>query len=124
MSGKEKRPLVPRLRFPEFREAAEWGKDKLEELITTVSPPSKLHSSSYRPQGKFPIIDQSQELRVCLLIHFGGFPFRRQTFFALFEPLPFSQPGVLTKRRSKPGSQRQQTSKLFWRIRLRRFALP
>ena len=62
MSGKEKRPLVPRLRFPEFREAAEWGKDKLEELITTVSPPSKLQSSSYRPQGKFPIIDQSQEL--------------------------------------------------------------
>ena len=62
MSGKEKRPLVPRLRFPEFREAAEWGKDKLEELITTVSQPSKLQSSSYRPQGKFPIIDQSQEL--------------------------------------------------------------
>lgn len=62
MSGNEKRPLVPRLRFPEFREAPEWGRNKLEELITTVSPPSKLQSSSYGAQGKFPIIDQSQEL--------------------------------------------------------------
>ncbi|MBU0916922.1 MAG: restriction endonuclease subunit S [Gammaproteobacteria bacterium] len=62
MSEKEKCALVPRLRFPEFREAAEWGSEKLEQLITTVSPPSKLQSSSYRMQGKFPIIDQSQEL--------------------------------------------------------------
>lgn len=62
MSGKEKCPLVPRLRFPEFREAVEWSSNKLEQLITTVTPPSKLQSSSYRMQGKFPIIDQSQEL--------------------------------------------------------------
>lgn len=34
----------------------------MEQLITTVTPPSKLQSSSYRMQGKFPIIDQSQEL--------------------------------------------------------------
>lgn len=52
---------VPRLRFPEFREAPAWGKEKLEKLITTVSPPSKLQSSNYGTQGKFPIIDQSQE---------------------------------------------------------------
>ncbi|AGM41846.1 restriction endonuclease subunit S [Aeromonas hydrophila] len=62
MSGKEKCSLVPRLRFPEFREAVEWSSNKLEQLITTVTPPSKLQSSSYRMQGKFPIIDQSQEL--------------------------------------------------------------
>lgn len=62
MSGNEKQPLVPRLRFPEFRGAPEWGRNKLEELITSVSPPSKLQSSSYGTQGKFPIIDQSQEL--------------------------------------------------------------
>ena len=61
MTKKEKRPLVPRLRFPEFRESAEWGKDKLGELTSTVSPPSKLQSSLYRTKGKFPIIDQSQE---------------------------------------------------------------
>ncbi|WP_334106775.1 restriction endonuclease subunit S [Methylobacillus sp.] len=59
---KDKAALVPRLRFSEFLETAEWGKDKLGELITTVSPPAKLQSSSYRMQGKFPIIDQSQEL--------------------------------------------------------------
>ena len=52
---------VPRLRFPEFREAPAWGKEKLEKLITTVSPPPKLQSSNYGTQGKFPIIDQSQE---------------------------------------------------------------
>lgn len=33
----------------------------MEKLITTVSPPSKLQSSNYGTQGKFPIIDQSQE---------------------------------------------------------------
>jgi type I restriction enzyme S subunit len=60
MSGNEKRALAPRLRFPEFREAGEWNEEKLEKLITTVSPPSKLQSSSYLTQGKFPIIDQSQ----------------------------------------------------------------
>lgn len=52
---------VPRLRFSEFREGPAWGKEKLEKLITTVSPPSKLQSSNYGTQGKFPIIDQSQE---------------------------------------------------------------
>jgi len=51
---------VPQLRFPEFREAPEWGKAMLQELVTTVSPPSKIQSSSYLPQGQFPIIDQSQ----------------------------------------------------------------
>lgn len=32
MSGKDKRPLVPRLRFPEFREAGEWSFKPLGEL--------------------------------------------------------------------------------------------
>lgn len=52
---------VPRLRFPEFRKAAAWKEEKLEELIETVSPPAKLPSSSYLRTGKFPIIDQSQD---------------------------------------------------------------
>ncbi len=64
MSGKDKRPLVPQLRFPEFRGGREWNEKKLDELVTTVSPPSKLHSASYLKNGKFPIIDQSQE-QVC-----------------------------------------------------------
>ena len=71
-----------------------------------------------RPSGR------AMQIRVCLLIHFGGFPFRRQTFFRSFEPLPFTQPRVLTKRRSKPRSQRRQTSQRFWRIQLRQLALP
>ncbi len=62
MSGNEKKSLVPRLRFPKFRKDTEWETDKLENLVTTVSPPAKLQSSSYRTQGKFPIIDQSQGL--------------------------------------------------------------
>ncbi|MEO5326997.1 MAG: restriction endonuclease subunit S [Magnetococcus sp. THC-1_WYH] len=32
MSGKKKRPLVPRLRFPEFREADEWGMKKMGDI--------------------------------------------------------------------------------------------
>ncbi|WP_228738809.1 restriction endonuclease subunit S [Xanthomonas euvesicatoria] len=53
---------VPKLRFPEFRGTAAWKETKLEELIDTVSPPTKLQSASYLPTGKFPIIDQSQDL--------------------------------------------------------------
>lgn len=53
---------VPRLRFPEFREAPPWNEEKLEKLIITVNPPAKLQSSSYLAAGKFPIIDQSQDL--------------------------------------------------------------
>lgn len=55
------RGLMPKLRFPEFLEADGWRDEKLEELVTTVSPPAKLQTSSYLPQGRFPIIDQSQE---------------------------------------------------------------
>lgn len=62
MSNNEKKTLVPRLRFPKFRKDPEWEKDKLEKLVTTISPPAKLQSTSYRTQGKFPIIDQSQGL--------------------------------------------------------------
>lgn len=61
MIENDKRRLVPLLRFPEFRGFPEWGEEKLEKLITTISPPAKLLSSSYLTQGKFPIIDQSQE---------------------------------------------------------------
>ncbi|MBH3431287.1 restriction endonuclease subunit S [Pseudomonas citronellolis] len=61
MSGNKKRPLVPLSRFPEFQDAPEWSAEKLEALITTVSPPSKLQSSSYLKKGKYPIIDQSQD---------------------------------------------------------------
>lgn len=61
MSGNKKYPLFPRLRFPEFQDAPAWDTEKLGDLITTISPPSKLQSSSYLRKGKYPIIDQSQD---------------------------------------------------------------
>ena len=36
MSDDEKQPLVPRLWFPEFRKAGEWGAPKLEEISVLV----------------------------------------------------------------------------------------
>lgn len=61
MATEEKTAAVPRLRFPEFRDAPEWGDAPLEELIKTITPPAKLPSSHYRLAGKFPIVDQSQQ---------------------------------------------------------------
>lgn len=61
MAKQGAKTVAPRLRFPEFRDAAAWNEEKLGELIETVSPPEKLPSSSYLATGKFPIIDQSQD---------------------------------------------------------------
>ncbi len=58
MSQKQKR--VPKLRFPEFREAEGWESVKVDELVDTVTPPKKLSTSNYSSNGAFPIIDQSQ----------------------------------------------------------------
>ena len=52
---------TPRLRFPEFRDAAVWEDEKLSSLIDVVAPPMKLPSSAYLVAGKFPVIDQSQD---------------------------------------------------------------
>ena len=53
--------LVPKLRFPEFRGHSEWDQAKVGDLIDTVTPPIKLPTSNYLAQGRFPIIDQSQD---------------------------------------------------------------
>jgi type I restriction enzyme, S subunit len=53
--------LVPRLRFPEFRDAGEWSSEQLGELVTSVTPPKKLPTSLYASSGSFPIIDQGQD---------------------------------------------------------------
>lgn len=61
MSNKaEKGGLVPKLRFPEFREAREWQSTQLENLISTITPPKKIPTSDYLSEGLFPIIDQGQ----------------------------------------------------------------
>ncbi len=56
----EKKGLVPKLRFPEFREAGEWNSDLVKGLVATVTPPKKLTSDQYEDEGSFPVIDQSQ----------------------------------------------------------------
>lgn len=51
----------PRLRFREFQNAGEWGQTTVEQLIVTVTPPKKLRTTDYQQEGKFPIVDQSQD---------------------------------------------------------------
>lgn len=51
---------TPRLRFPEFKDSGDWQWTQLGEILTTITPPRKLPTSDYRPQGDFPIIDQGQ----------------------------------------------------------------
>lgn len=52
--------IVPRLRFPEFRDAKGWESGKVDDLVDTVTPPKKLPTAIYASSGAFPIIDQSQ----------------------------------------------------------------
>jgi type I restriction enzyme, S subunit len=54
--------LVPKLRFPEFRDAEGWESGKVEDLVDTVAPPQKLPTAVYASSGAFPIIDQSQSV--------------------------------------------------------------
>lgn len=61
VSKEEARPvLVPKLRFPEFRETRGWESGKVDDLVDTVTPPKKLPTAIYASSGAFPIIDQSQ----------------------------------------------------------------
>lgn len=39
-----------------------WPVEAVKDIATTITPPAKLQTSEYRDTGKFPIIDQSQEL--------------------------------------------------------------
>lgn len=60
MSNKENKPLMPKLRFSEFKNSPEWTSEKVDRLVDAVTPPKKLPTSSYAVKGDFPIIDQSQ----------------------------------------------------------------
>jgi type I restriction enzyme S subunit len=62
MSGSDKRVLAPRLRFPEFREARAWESAQLDQLISTITPSKKIPTTEYLLVGKFPIIDQGQNV--------------------------------------------------------------
>ena len=56
---KKKKAVVPRLRFPEFRDAGPWEVKRLAKLVKTIRPPKKLQTTEYLSRGEFPIIDQS-----------------------------------------------------------------
>jgi type I restriction enzyme, S subunit len=56
--------LMPKLRFPEFRNGLAWDEGKLGDIISTITPPKKLPTTSYRSKGSIPIVDQSPDL-VC-----------------------------------------------------------
>ena len=60
----DKQALVPRLRFPEFRDAGEWRKCKLEELAKRGSghTPNKKHPSYYNGGIKWVSLADSDKL--------------------------------------------------------------
>ena len=51
---------VPKLRFPGF--TGEWEEKVFSDVCITVTPPLKLQSRDYLKGGKYPIVDQSQDL--------------------------------------------------------------
>ncbi len=54
MKGQEKRGLVPRLRFPEFRGAGEWEESMLGEICEVLNNRRKPITSSDRVKGPYP----------------------------------------------------------------------
>ena len=60
MTADTRSPLVPKLRFPEFAQGPGWDHAKVADLVETVTPPKKLTTSTYLADGRFPVIDQSQ----------------------------------------------------------------
>ena len=60
MIGDKPSHLVPKLRFPEFAQGPVWDQATVADLVETVAPPKKLNTSTYLADGRFPIIDQSQ----------------------------------------------------------------
>lgn len=51
---------TPRLRFHGF--TGEWEEKVFSEVCITVTPPLKLQSRDYLNKGKYPIVDQSQDM--------------------------------------------------------------
>jgi type I restriction enzyme S subunit len=53
--------LVPKLRFPEFRDKGVWKESTISELIAIIPPPKKLNTTQYLSSGQYPIVDQSPD---------------------------------------------------------------
>ena len=81
MSAKGKKPVVPRLRFPEFREAGEWSNSSLEELYAF-----KVTNSFSREQLNYEIGEVKN-------IHYGDIHTKFSTSFDIKEEsVPFINP--------------------------------
>ena len=45
---------------PCFDVSPEWETEMVSELIETITPPKKILATTFKPEGRFPVIDQSQ----------------------------------------------------------------
>ena len=63
MSAKAKKPLVPRLRFAEYREAGEWERKRLEELSDVVMGQSPKSSSYNEKKIGLPLIQGNADIQ-------------------------------------------------------------
>ena len=52
--------IIPKFRFPEFKDDGNWDVDVVKNLIKTITPPKKLNSNEYLKEGDYPIVDQSK----------------------------------------------------------------
>jgi type I restriction enzyme S subunit len=62
MSGHEKKPLVPRLRFPEFREEGEWAKKSLADVCLRITN-GKANAEDHEEDGVYPLFDRSEVIK-------------------------------------------------------------
>ncbi len=56
----KRKDIVPKRRFPEFKDCGEWTSNVIEDVISIIKPPKKLKSDEYKMTGKYPIVDQGQ----------------------------------------------------------------
>jgi type I restriction enzyme S subunit len=62
MNEKQQNKLIPKLRFPEFKDGGEWEEKSFELIFDRV--PSKryqINSKEYLIKGKYPVIDQGKQ---------------------------------------------------------------
>ncbi len=62
MSGNDKRPLTPRLRFPEFRDAEEWENKALADVCLRITN-GKANAEDHEEDGVYPLFDRSEVIK-------------------------------------------------------------
>jgi type I restriction enzyme S subunit len=72
MSNKaEKRGLVPKLRFPEFRDAGEWEEKTLSEICNRITN-GKANAEDHEEDGLYPLFDRSEVIKRSNKFAFDG----------------------------------------------------